>query len=43
VGPYIKKVENLRKRLDTVSYTMTRVQVRLESLQDAITRQEKAR
>ena len=43
VGPYVKKVESLRKRLDAVSYTMTRVQVRLESLQDAITRQEKSR
>jgi hypothetical protein len=40
VGPYVRKVEELRKRLDRVSYTMNRVQVRLESLQTAVTKGE---
>jgi hypothetical protein len=40
VGAYVRKVEALRKRVDFVSYTMNRVQVRLESLQDAVTRHE---
>lgn len=42
IGPYVKKIELLRKRLDSVSYTMNRVQVRIESLQDAVTRSESA-
>lgn len=42
VAPYIKKIELLRKRLDSVSYTMNRVQVRLEGLQDVVTRSEVA-
>jgi hypothetical protein len=42
LGPYVRRVESLRKRLDAVSYTMTRVQVRLESLQEAVTRHEAA-
>ncbi len=42
VGPYVRKVEALRKRLDAVTYTLSRVQVRVESLQDAVTRSERA-
>lgn len=36
------KVEALRKRLEHVAYTMARVQVRLDSLQDAVTKFELA-
>ena len=40
VAAYALKVDNLRKRLEGVDYTMTRVKVRLESLQAAVTKFE---
>ncbi len=42
LAPYARKVEALRARVDRVSYTLNRVQVRLESLQEAVTRSEAA-
>ena len=40
VAAYALKVDSLRKRLEGVDYTMTRVKVRLESLQAAVTKFE---
>ena len=42
IGGYVRKIESLRKRLDTVNYSMSRVSVRLESLQTAVSNTERA-
>ena len=38
---YAARVEALRKRLESVAYTMNRVQLRLENLQGIVTKEEK--
>jgi len=42
IGGYVRKIESLRKRLDVVNYSMSRVSVRLESLQTAVSNTERA-
>lgn len=40
ISAYAVKVDSLRKRLEDVEHTMSRVKIRIESLQAAVTRFE---